>query len=91
MLEVRDLDLEWYWLGVGVGMNSRKKLSESPDIIRNYGKQGIVKVPTDKQIASFIIGLNVGRRKIVNKDVSKLRTLTDEQVKLVEELRNGIK
>lgn len=66
MLEVRDLDLEWYWLGVGVGMNSRKKLSESPDIIRNYGKQGIVKVPTDKQIASFIIGLNVGRRKIVN-------------------------
>ena len=31
------------------------------------------------------------RRKIVNKDVSKLRTLTDEQVKLVEELRDGIK
>lgn len=66
MIEVRELDLEWYWFGVGVGMNSRKKLSESPDIIRNYGKQGIVKVPTDKQIASLIIGLNVGRRKIVN-------------------------
>ena len=66
MLEVRELDLEWYWFGVGVGMNSRKKLSESPNIIRNYGKQGIVKVLTDKKIASFIIGLNVGRRKIVN-------------------------
>ena len=29
------------------------------------------------------------RRKVVNKDVTKLRSLTDEQVKLVEELKGG--
>lgn len=30
------------------------------------------------------------KRSSVNKDVSKLRSLTDEQVKLVEELKNGL-
>ncbi len=30
------------------------------------------------------------RRAIVNKDVLKLKSLTDEQKKLVEELKNGL-
>lgn len=29
------------------------------------------------------------KRKVVNKDVTKLKEMTDEQVKLVEELKNG--
>ncbi len=65
MIVVREIDREWYEIGHNCGMNSRFRLNEeSPDIIRNYGKQGVVKQPTPTQQVSYILGLLNGRHEI---------------------------
>lgn len=72
MIEVKDLDKDWYWYGYICGANSRKRVVESPNVIKNLGKQGIKITPSEQQKVSFYIGLMVGRHKIVqNFDVVK--------------------
>ena len=65
MIEVKDLDKDWYWYGYICGANSRKRVVESPNTIKNLGKQGVKITPTEQQKVSFYIGLMVGRHKIV--------------------------
>lgn len=72
MIEVKDLDKDWYWYGYICGANSRKRVVESPNTLKNLGKQGVKITPTEQQKVSFYIGLMVGRHKIVqNIDVVK--------------------
>ena len=62
---IDNIDKEWYWLGYIIGGNGRKSKVETPNKIVNLGKQGVIRQPTDKQKVSFYIGLQVGRRKVV--------------------------
>lgn len=67
-----EVDWFWYWRGSSVGANTRKKLRNSPDKIVNLGKQGITTTLSQNQKQSFILGLYVGRGKIVqNFDIVK--------------------
>ena len=65
MLGERETDWFWYWLGLSMGINSKKKLKESPQIIRNYGKQGVKVKLTPIQQDSLIRGIECGCRFIV--------------------------
>lgn len=65
MLGERETDWFWYWLGHSMGINSKKKLKESPQIIRNYGKQGVKVTLTPVQQDSLIRGIEAGCRFIV--------------------------
>lgn len=62
---IDNIDKEWYWLGYIIGGNGRKSKVETPNKIVNLGKQGVVRQPTEKQKVSFYIGLQIGRRKVV--------------------------
>jgi len=80
---IKSLDLEWFWLGYSVGVNSRKRIADSPNKILNLGKQGVKKVPTDKQKVSFFIGVYMGRGKIVqNFDVVKV--IQYEKIRVID-------
>lgn len=60
-------------------------------IVYQQALEELVHVNCKSEPVKFYEKLLVARekRKIVNKDVSKLRAMTDDQVKLVEGLKNG--
>lgn len=60
-------------------------------IIYQQALEELVNVNCKNEPERFYEKLKVARekRKVVNKDVTKLRSMTDEQMKLVEELKNG--
>ncbi|MBQ6409966.1 hypothetical protein IJI18_01760 [Candidatus Saccharibacteria bacterium] len=60
-------------------------------IIYQQALEELVNINCKSEPARFYEKLLVARekRKIVNKDVTKLKAMTDEQVKLVETLKNG--
>lgn len=60
-------------------------------IIYQQALEELVHVDCKNEPQRFYEKLKVARekRKIVNKDVNKMRNMTDEQAKLVEELKNG--
>lgn len=66
MSTITEIDWKYYWLGYSMGVTSYKRILESPTTILNYGKQGVKVSLTNKQKVSFILGLQDGRRKIVN-------------------------
>ena len=60
-------------------------------IVYQQALEELVRIDCKNEPDRFYEKLEVVRekRKVVNKDVIKLKNLTDEQVKLVEELKNG--
>ena len=60
-------------------------------IVYQQALEELVRIDCKNEPDRFYEKLEVARekRKVVNKDVIKLKNLTDEQVKLVEELKNG--
>lgn len=78
-LKSSEVDWSWYWRGYSVGANTRKKLRNSPDKIVNIGRQGITTTLSQNQKRSFILGLYVGRGKIVqNFDIVKVIQYQDK-------------
>ena len=78
-LKSSEVDWFWYWRGYSIGANTRKKLKSSPDRIVNIGKQGITTTLSQNQKRSFILGLYVGRGKIVqNFDIVKVIQYQDK-------------
>lgn len=78
-LKSSEVDWSWYWRGYSIGANTRKKLRNSPDKIVNIGKQGITTTLSQNQKQSFILGLYVGRGKIVqNFDIVKVIQYQDK-------------
>ena len=78
-LKSSEVDWFWYWRGYSIGANTRKKLRNSPDKIVNLGKQGITTTLSQNQKQSFILGLYVGRGKIVqNFDIVKVIQYQDK-------------
>ena len=78
-LKSSEVDWFWYWRGYSIGANTRKKLRNSPDKIVNIGKQGITTTLSQNQKQSFILGLYVGRGKIVqNFDIVKVIQYQDK-------------
>ena len=78
-LKSSEVDWSWYWRRYSVGANTRKKLRNSPDKIVNIGRQGITTTLSQNQKRSFILGLYVGRGKIVqNFDIVKVIKYKDK-------------
>lgn len=70
---------------------NRRNSFVSDFIVYQQALEELVNINCKTEPVKFYEKLLVARekRKVVNKDVSKLKSMTDEQVKMVEELKNG--
>lgn len=59
------LNRKWFEIGYVCGASSVKEVEESPNLIKNLGRQDVKIVPkTDEELISLVIGIETGRRYI---------------------------